>query len=93
VPAVGYLVGAGVWIVLRAAGVAVEHAAAAASDPRREVNLRLAYLLARLFLLAIAVILVRNDSGRNAGLTALAVIAFAFTVQLILAFLNRPRQR
>ena len=93
VPAVGYLVGAGVWIVLRAAGVAVDRAAAAGGDPRREVNLRLAYLLGRLFLLAIAVILVRNGSGRDAALTALLVIVFAFTMQLILSFLNRPRRR
>ena len=91
VPAVGYLVGAGVWIALRAVGVAVERAAAAAGDPRQETSLRLAYLLGRLFLLAIAVILVRNGSGRDAGLTALLVIVFAFTVQLILSFLYRPR--
>jgi hypothetical protein len=90
--AVGYLVGAGVWILLRAAGVAVDRAAAVAGEPRREVNLRLAYLLGRLFLLAIAVILVRNGSGRSAALTALLVIVFAFTVQLILSFVNRPRR-
>lgn len=91
VPAVGYLVGAGVWIALRAVGVAVEHAARAAGDPRRETSLRLAYLLGRLFLLAIAVILVRNGSGRNDALTALLVIVFAFTTQLVITFLSRPR--
>jgi hypothetical protein len=88
---VGYLVGAGAWIVLRAAGVAVDRAAAAAHDPRREITLRLGYLLGRLFALAIAVILVRKDSGRDAGLTALLVIVFAFTLQLLLTFLIRPR--
>jgi hypothetical protein len=93
VPAVGYLVGAGVWIALRAVGVAVDRAVAASDDPRREASLRLAYLLARLFLLAIAVILVRNGAGRDDGLTALLVIVFAFTVQLILSFVNRPRSR
>jgi hypothetical protein len=93
VPAVGYLVGAGVWIALRAVGVAVERAAGAAVDPQRAVGLRLGYLLGRLFLLAIAVILVRNGSGRNDGLTALLVIVFAFTVQLILSFVFRPSSR
>lgn len=91
VPAVGYLVGAGAWIVLRAAGVAVDRAVAATDDPRREASLRLAYLLGRLFLLAIAVILVRNGAGRDDGLTALLVIVFAFTAQLVLSVLNRPR--
>jgi hypothetical protein len=91
VPAVGYLVGAGAWIVLRAVGVAVERAVAGTEDPRREASLRLAYLLGRLFALAIAVILVRNGAGRDDGLTALLVIVFAFTVQLALSFLTRPR--
>jgi hypothetical protein len=93
VPAVGYLVGAGAWIVLRAVGVAVDRAVAAAGDPRREASLRLAYLLGRLFLLAIAVILVRNGAGRDDGLTALLVIVFAFTVQLVLSFVSRPGSR
>ena len=44
-------------------------------------------------LLAIAVILVRNGSGRDAGLTALIVIVFAFTTQLVLSFLTRPGSR
>jgi hypothetical protein len=92
VPAVGYLVGAVAWIVLRAVGLVIERAAGAAEDPRREASLRLAYLLGRLFMLAIVVILVRNGAGRNDGLTALLVIVFAFTMQLILSVLNRPRR-
>ena len=93
VPAVGYLVGAGVWIVLRAVGVLVDRLIAAIDDPRQEVTLRLAYLLGRLFMLAIAVIVVRNASGRQDGLTALLVIVFAFTTQLVLSFLTHPRSR
>jgi hypothetical protein len=93
VPAVGYLVGAGVWIALRAVGVLVDRAVTSMSDPRSEITLRLAYLLGRLFLLAIAVIVVRNGAGRDDGLTALLVIVFAFTAQLVLSFLNRPRSR
>jgi len=91
VPAVGYLVGAGAWIALRAVGILVERLVAATDDPRREVTLRLAYLMGRLFMLAIAVILVRNGSGRDDGLTALLVILFAFTTQLVTSFLTRPR--
>jgi hypothetical protein len=93
VPAAGYLVGAGAWVVLRAAGVGVERVAAAMGDQRREVSLRLGYLLGRLFLLAIAVILVRRGAGRDDGLTALLVIVFAYTMQLILSIANRPGPR
>ena len=93
VPAVGYLVGAGAWILLRGVGIAIDRVVPALKDPRSEITLRLAYLLGRLFLLAIAVILVRNGSGRDDGLTALLVIVFAFTAQLVLSFLTRPRSR
>jgi hypothetical protein len=89
-PAVGYLVGAGAWIVLRAVGVLVDRVVPSLRDPRGEITLRLAYLLGRLFLLAIAVIVVRNGSGRDDGLTALLVIVFAFTTQLLTSFLTRP---
>jgi hypothetical protein len=93
VPAVGYLVGAGAWILLRLAGIGVERAVAATDDVRREAGLRLAYLLGRLFLLAIAVILVRKGVGRDDALTALLVIVFAFTTQLVLSFFFRPGSR
>jgi len=91
VPAVGYLVGAGAWIALRAVGVLIDRAVPSLRDPRGEITLRLAYLLGRLFLLAIAVIVVRNGAGRDDGLTALLVIVFAFTTQLLTSFLTRPR--
>ncbi len=93
VPAVGYVVGAGAWIALRALGVVIDRVIPSLRDPRGEITLRLAYLLGRLFLLAIAVIVVRNGAGRDDGLTALVVIVFAFTAQLLLSFLTRPRSR
>jgi hypothetical protein len=93
VPAVGYGVGAGAWIALRIVGVGVDRLASAGIDARREISLRLAYLIGRIFLLALAVILVRRGSGRDAGLTALLVIVFAFTVQLAISFVDRPRSK
>jgi hypothetical protein len=93
VPAAGYLVGAGAWIALRAAGIAVERVADAVRDARQQIGLRLGYMLGRLFLLALAVILVRQSSGRDAGLAALAVVVFAFTVALVISAVTRPRSR
>ena len=92
VPASGYAIAAGAWIVLRALGVAMD-ARAASARPQQEISLRLAYLLGRLFLLALTVILVRQGDGRNPGLTALCVIVFAFTVELIVSTATRPRRR
>jgi len=93
VPAVGYGVGAGSWILLRGVGVGVERFAAATSQPNREISARLGYLLGRLFVLALAIVLVRRDAGRDDGLTALLVIVFAFTAELIISIATRPRKR
>ena len=93
VPAVGYLVGMGAWIVLRFGAVSFDRWVAAGRDPRQEVSLRLVFLLSRLFLLALAVILVRNGSGRDAGLTTLLVIVFAYTLSLAVGFLDQPGRR
>lgn len=93
VPALGYGVGAGAWLLLRAVGIAVERTASTSSDARIQITVRLGYMLGRIFLLALAVILARRSGGRGDGLTALAVIVFAFTVQLATSAANRPRSR
>jgi hypothetical protein len=93
VPAVGYAAGAGAWILLRAAGVALERYARTLGDMNRELTLRVIYPICRIFLLALTVILVRNGSGRDAALAALAVIVFAFTINLGVTFAERPGAR
>jgi hypothetical protein len=91
VPADGYGIAAGVWIALRALGVAVERYAAATPEANRQIAIRMGYMLGRLFTLAIVVILVRKSDGQDAGLAALAVVVFAFTVQLFTSAFTRPR--
>jgi len=93
VPAFGYLVGAGAWIVLRAAGVVVEHLASTTREVNLAIGVRLGYMLGRLFALALAVILVRQARGQDDGLTALVVIVFAFTVALGVSAATRPGSR
>jgi hypothetical protein len=92
VSALGYGVGAGAWVVLRAVGVAVERVASG-RDARGQVSLRLGYMLGRLFLLAAAVIIARRSGSQNDGLAALVVIVAAFTVQLAISAVNRPGAR
>lgn len=93
VPAAGYGIGAGAWIVLRVVGIAVERGAQALGDARAEISLRLGYMLGRIFVLALAIILVRRGAGKDDGLTALLVIVFAFTAQLATSPFTRPRSR
>jgi hypothetical protein len=92
VPAMGYLIAAGGWIVLRAIGAGAERLATATPDANRQIAIRMAFMLGRLFALALAVILARQSS-RGDGLTALAVVVFAFTIYLGLSAANRPRKR
>jgi hypothetical protein len=93
VSASGYGIGAGAWILLRAVGVGVERVAATATNARTQITVRMAYMMGRLFGLALAVILARSSEGKDAGIAALAVIVFAFTVQLGTSALTRPRSR
>jgi hypothetical protein len=50
-------------------------------------------MLARLFTLALAVIIARNAGGKNAGVTCLAVIVFAYTMSLAISAMTRTRPR
>jgi hypothetical protein len=93
VSAVGYAAGGAAWIVLRVAGVGLERYLQAGAAARLEISLRLAYLIARVFLLALVVILLRRGDGKDAALAALGVIVFAFTVALVISFIQRPRAR
>jgi hypothetical protein len=74
------------------AGVVVEQAISA-RDARTQISARLGYMLGRLFLLALAVVVARQSAGKDDGLAALLVIVFAFTIQLGISAINRPRSQ
>lgn len=84
VPALGYAIGAASWIVLRTVGVAVDRygQAGAGADVRQQLTLRIGDRLVRVLALVAAVVIAAK-AGRADGLTALLVITFALTVQLI----------
>ena len=67
--------------MLRAIGVGIEHAAVSVPEASQQIGLRMAYMLGPLFLTLDAVIVARQAYGRDAGITALAVVVFAFTMQ------------
>ncbi|MEA2161248.1 MAG: hypothetical protein QOD66_3628 [Solirubrobacteraceae bacterium] len=82
VPALGYAIGAASWIVLRAVGVAVDRHTNAGANVLQQLSLRIEYRLVRVMALVAATVFAVK-AGRADGLTALLVITFAFTVQLI----------
>jgi hypothetical protein len=86
---VGYMVGVGAWLVIRGLGVALERTRRTSSGLSTQMALWLGYRLARILVLAGAAIAVRETVDENAGITAVAVIASAFTIQLFGLVIDR----
>jgi len=80
-PELGYAVGAGAWIVQRLSAVAVEKRIEHLADQRRRLGISLASAMGRVWLMAIAIMVVGVTASRPDGLTAALVIfaAFSFT--------------
>jgi hypothetical protein len=86
---VGYLAGVGAWLVIRGLGGALERMRRVSSRPSRQMTLSLGCRLARILVLAVAAITVREAVDENAGITVVAVIASAFTIQLFGSAIDR----
>jgi hypothetical protein len=85
----GYGAGVATWLVIRGLGLALERVRSGSSAPSRQTTLWLGYRLARILVLAGATIAVREAADENAGITSLAVIASAFTLQLLGSVIDR----
>jgi hypothetical protein len=88
-PALGYAIGAGAWVLTRA-GTAFLHAQARrAGEARVRAGLLVASLLGRVWLIAAAVILARYAGSRDDGIMAAVLVLAAFTVYLAMSFVTR----
>jgi hypothetical protein len=95
-PALGYAVGAGAWILQRIASVRVERQLSEVKDLRRRLGFGVATSMTRVWLLAIAIMVVGVASSRPDGLTAALVIFGAFSVHFgrsALVHMAEKRQR
>jgi hypothetical protein len=88
-PAIGYVVGALAWILLRGLGIVVEMGARGVEDVGWQLSLRLSHRFLRLALLVGATLLARGAGGNKAALIALLVITGGFTAQLSSAVVRR----
>jgi len=91
-PLLGYVVGACAWIVQRVLEVVLDRAGRR-SDPRRELGLRFASMIARVWLLGIAIVLAGVAGEREDGFTAAVLCLVAYTVHLATALILRPLER
>ena len=98
-PMAGYLVVAGVWIVLYGIEIGANRAIAGAVE-RRDRRAAMGWLgatgLARAWIVALAVLIVGLTAGKHAGLAAAVLALVLFTVHLgtrvILRMLSQPHQ-
>ena len=92
-PVLGYAVGAAAWILQRLAAAAVDRAAARQQDYRRPLDLTMASTMARSWLVALGILVVRLAAEREDGLTAAIVVVVAFTVYLATSLTLRALER
>ncbi len=82
-PALGYTVGAAAWILVRLVSAAGDKRLANERDLRRRLGLGVASSLARVWVLACAIMIVGVTASRPDGLTAALVIFGAFSVYFV----------
>ena len=92
-PLLGYLVGAGAWIVTRVAGVVIERAAGKRRDARAAAALNLTVLLGRVWVVGLSILAVGLAADREDGLMAALLALVAFTVYLATSLILRPLER
>jgi hypothetical protein len=91
-PALGYLVGAAVWLLQRVLEASLD-AVARRSEPRRALGLRFASMIGRTWLVVIAILAVGLAAERADGFTAAVLCLAAYTVHLATALILRPLER
>ena len=91
-PMLGYVVGAGAWIGQRVLEAWLE-AAGRRADARKEIGLRFASMIARTWLVGMAILVVGLAAEREDGFTAAVVCLAAYTVHLATALILRSLER
>ncbi len=91
-PALGWLVGAAVWIVQRLVGVFLDSRAAAAKSAKAAVSIGLAGVMGRAWLTGLTILAVGLLGERRDGLTAAVLVLVAFTIYLVLTVILRPQR-
>ena len=91
-PALGYAVGAGVWIAQRVLEAVLERAARSA-DVRAVIGVKVGSMIARTWLIGIGILAVGLAADRADGFTAAIVCLVAYTVHLATTLILRPLER
>jgi hypothetical protein len=91
-PLLGYLVGAGVWILQRVLEAVLEQASRR-SDVRRAIGIKVASMIGRTWLVGMGILAVGLGAEREDGFTAAIVCLAAYTIHLATSLILRPLER
>jgi hypothetical protein len=93
VPALGFAVGAGAWVLQRIVGQVDKRWVGKAAEPRTQLGLNLFEAFGRIWLLAGAIVAAGVIGGRADGLTAAVTIFAAYTVAFAIRVFSGPPTR
>jgi hypothetical protein len=88
-PLLGYLAGAGAWLLTRLAAAALQARAGRYRDPRTRAGMQVGVMLGRVWIIALAILLARYAGGKDDGIMAAALLLAAFTVYFVLSLVYR----
>jgi hypothetical protein len=91
-PMLGYVAGAGAWVVQRAIQVVLNHKAAEADDPRTTVGIAAGSMIGRGWLVALT-IFAAGLKDEDAGLAAAVLVIVLFTAYFTVSMIMRPFQQ
>jgi threonine/homoserine efflux transporter RhtA len=93
-PMAGYAIAAGAWILVRLLGVWLDSLADRSDDPRTVTGLMFAAMMARLWIVVLAIVTAFEVGGRDDGIMAAVLSLAAFTVYFLLnSIVFRPQRR
>jgi hypothetical protein len=90
VPVLGYVIGAGAWILQRIVAKLDRRWVSRATEPRTQLGFNLFEAFGRIWLLAGAIVIAGIAGGRADGLTAALVIFCAYSVAFVIRVFSGP---
>jgi hypothetical protein len=91
-PMLGYVAGAGVWLVQRAIQIVLSRKAAESDDPRTTVGIVAGSMIGRGWLVALT-IFAAGLKDEDAGLAAAVLVIVLFTAYFTVSMIMRPFQQ
>lgn len=88
-PVFGYVIAAAAWLLTRVAAEALHARALRSGDPRVRAGLAVGVMMARVWVIVLAILLARYAGGKEDGVMAAVLVLAAFTVYFMLTLVGR----